>query len=217
MNAQIAILKPLSPALQGPFAANLNHPARRHFVGDFLVRMEALAHFNQLLALLQHFPLHRDQLATASRELVQPVNRHTQPAGIEQRLQRIDAVGRMIADTSWQTAERVIAPARLVVDYERSERRLIPHGLPQVGRLDDAILMDAAWPQLANEVDGYLDFCRLRAIEARLRGCDVADLPFSAADWREARCAEAGLNARARRSATNSYLSAPAQGSFRVY
>ncbi|HZX72706.1 MAG TPA: hypothetical protein VFE77_18070 [Rhodanobacter sp.] len=217
MNAQIANLKPLSPALQGPFAANLNRPARRHFVGDFLVRMEALAHFNALLARLQHFPLHRDQLATASRELAPPVNHPRPPAEIEQRLQRIDAVGRMIADASWQTADRLIAPARLVVDYQRSDRRLIPHGIPQVGRLDDAILMDAAWPQLADEVGAYLDFCRLRAIEARLSGCEVAGFAFDRADWQQARAAEAGLHARARRSATNSYLSAATQAGFRVY
>src|SRR5574337_652544 len=179
MNAQIANLKPLSPALQGPFPANLNHPARRQFVGNVLLRMEALVHFNQLLARLQHFPLHRDQVATASRELAKPVNDQRQPVGIE--------------------------------------RRLLPRGIPQIGRLDDAILVDAAWPQLVDEVDDYLDFCRLRTIEAGLRGCDVADFAFSRDDWQQARCAEAGLKARARRAATNSYLPAPARTNFRVF
>src|SRR5574337_852128 len=148
MNAQIANLKPLSPALQGPFPANLNHPARRQFVGNVLLRMEALVHFNQLLARLQHFPLHRDQVATASRELAKPVNDQRQPVGIVQRLQWIDAVARMVADASWPTADQVIVPARLVLDYTGSERRLLPRGIPQIGRLDDAILVDAAWPQL---------------------------------------------------------------------
>lgn|SRR5574337_52860 len=217
MNAQIANLKPLSPALQGPFPANLNHPARRQFVGNVLLRMEALVHFNQLLARLQHFPLHRDQVATASRELAKPVNDQRQPVGIEQRLQWIDAVARMVADASWPTADQVIVPARLVLDYTGSERRLLPRGIPQIGRLDDAILVDAAWPQLVDEVDDYLDFCRLRTIEAGLRGCDVADFAFSRDDWQQARCAEAGLKARARRAATNSYLPAPARTNFRVF
>ncbi len=217
MNAQIDNLKPLSPVLQEPFSANLNRPARRHFVGNFLVRMEALAHFNQLLAQLQHFPLHRDQLATASRELAKTANDHRQPAEIEQRLQLADTVSRMIADASWQPADHVITPARLVVDYMGSERRLIPHGIPETGRLDDAILMDAAWPQLADEVHGYLDFCRLRAIEAGLRRCEITAFAFSRDDWQQARCAEAGLNARARQAATNSYLPAPARTNFRVY
>ncbi len=217
MNTQIANLKPLSPALQSPFSADLSHPARRHFAGNVLVRMEALAHFNELLARLQHFPLHRDQVATASRALAQPADQQRPPAEIEQRLQLIDAVGRMIADASWQTAGHAITPARLVVDYTRSERRLIPYGIPRIGRLDDAILMDAAWPQLADEVDGYLDFCRLRAIEAALRGCEIADFAFSRDDWQRARCAEAGLHARARRAATNSYLPAPARTNFRVF
>lgn len=217
MNAQIANLKPLSPALRFPFSSNLNQPARRHFVGNVLVRIEALAHFNQLLARLQHFPLHRDQVATASRELAKASNDHRQPVAIEQRLQRIDAVSRMITDVSWQPAGQVTAPARLVLDYQHSDHRLIPHGIPQVAQLDDAILMDAAWPQLAAEVDGYLDFCRLRAIEARLCGCEIVDFQFSRTDWQQARHAEAGLNARARRAVGNSYVPASARASFRVF
>lgn len=216
MNAQITNLKPLSPALQAPFRAELNQPARRHFVGSFLIQAEALAWFNHLLARLQHFPLHPDQLASASRELAVTPKDGQRVVAIGQRLQRMDAVRRMVADMAWQPASRAAIPARLVADYARQQQHLIPRDLPGVGGLDDAIVLDAAWPQLADEVADYLDFCRLRAVEAHLRDVEVADMSFSRDDWQQARCAEAGLIARARRAATASYLPSSAPARFRV-
>lgn len=217
MNAQIATLQPLSAALQSPASANLNQPARRHFVGGFQPEAEALAHFNQLLARLHHFPLDCDQLATASRELAGRSAGNRRPASIDQRLQLANAVDRMINDATWQPASEAIEPARVVVDYVHGDHALIPDSVPLVGRLDDAILVDAAWPHLAGEVDSYLDYCRVRAIEAELRGCEVGEFAFTREDWQQARRAEAGLIAHCRRVGENSYLPSPAPACFRVY
>ena len=216
MYAQIAILQPLSAALQSPAWTSLNRPARRHFVGGFLLEAEALAHFNQLLVRLHHFPLDCDQLATASRELGRSVDGQ-RPASIEQRLQLASAVDRMITDATWQPASEAVEPARVVMDYVHGDHDLIPDSVPLVGRLDDAILIDAAWPQLAGEVDCYLDYCRVRAIEAELRGCAVGGFAFTREDWQQARRAEAGLIAHCRRVGEDSYLPSPAAACFRVY
>jgi hypothetical protein len=216
MYAQIATLQPLSAALQSPAWTSLNRPARRHFVGGFLLEAEALAHFNQLLVRLHHFPLDCDQLATASRELGRSADGR-RPASIEQRLQLASAVDRMITDATWQPASEAVEPARVVMDYVHGDHDLIPDSVPLVGRLDDAILIDAAWPQLAGEVDCYLDYCRLRAIEAGLRGCAVGGFAFTREDWQQARRAEAGLIAHCRRVGEDSYLPSPAAACFRVY
>jgi uncharacterized membrane protein YkvA (DUF1232 family) len=216
MNAQIATLQPLSAALQSPAWTSLNRPARRHFVGGFLLEAEALAHFNQLLVRLHHFPLDCDQLATASRELGRSADGR-RPASIEQRLQLASAVDRMITDATWQPASEAVEPARVVMDYVHGDHDLIPDSVPLVGRLDDAILIDAAWPQLAGEVDCYLDYCRVRAIEAELRGCAVGGFAFTREDWQQARRAEAGLIAHCRRVGEDSYLPSPAAACFRVY
>jgi uncharacterized membrane protein YkvA (DUF1232 family) len=216
MYAQIATLQPLSAALQSPAWTSLNRPARRHFVGGFLLEAEALAHFNQLLVRLHHFPLDCDQLATASRELGRSADGR-RPASIEQRLQLASAVDRMITDATWQPASEAVEPARVVMDYVHGDHDLIPDSVPLVGRLDDAILIDAAWPQLAGEVDCYLDYCRVRAIEAELRGCAVGGFAFTREDWQQARRAEAGLIAHCRRVGEDSYLPSPAAACFRVY
>jgi hypothetical protein len=217
MNAQLAILPPLPAALQSPMWASPYRPARRRSIGHFPIRAEALARFNRLLARLQHFPLDRDQLVTASRELAGRSPSAPCPASIAQRLRLADTVERMINDATWQPASEVIAPARLVVDYVHGAHELIPEQVPRIGHLDDAILLDAAWPKLAGEVDSYRDYCRLRKIEARLRGCQVGEFSFSRKDWEQARCAEAGLFAHCRRVGSSSYLPADATARFRVY
>lgn len=216
MYAQIATLQPLSAALQSSAWTSLNRPARRHFVGGFLLEAEALAHFNQLLVRLHHFPLDCDQLATASRELGRSADGR-RPASIEQRLQLASAVDRMITDATWQPASEAVEPARVVMDYVHGDHDLIPDSVPLVGRLDDAILIDAAWPQLAGEVDCYLDYCRVRAIEAELRGCAIGGFAFTRRDWQQARRAEADLIAHCRRVGESSYLPSPAPACFRVH
>lgn len=217
MNTQIASLQPLSPALQSPSWTQLDRPARRHFIGGFLPEVLALAHFNELLAQLHHFPLDSDQLATASRELIDGPAGNRRPDVIEQRLRLVATVDRMMADTVWQPDSAAAGPAHMVVDYAHSDHALIPASAPLVGRLDDAILIDAAWPQLADEVDCYLDYCRVRAIEAELRGCRVDSFAFTREDWQQARCAEAGLMAHCRRVGATSYLPSPAPACFGVH
>lgn len=217
MNAQIATLQPLSAALQSPAWADRSHPARRHSVGGFLLQAEALAHFNQLLSRLHHFPLDCDQLATASRELADRASGNRRPAGIEQRLQLAGAVEQMINDATWQPASDTVEPARVVSAYVHGDHGLIPGNEPLVGRLDDAILIDAAWPQLADEVDCYLDYCRVRAIEAELRGRAVGEFAFTRDDWQQARRAEAGLIAHCRRVGAESYLPSSMPACFHVH
>jgi len=213
MNAQLSNLQPLPAAL---FPQSAPHPARRHLVDHFPLDDGAVARFNRLLARFQFAPVDADQLATAARELPLPKAAGRAPDCIEQRLKRATSVGLMIADPAWQPANEAVVPAGLLLDYVRSSRDLIPDDLPRIGRLDDAIVIDAAWPRLADEVDSYLDYCRIRLIEAGLRGCAVADFAFSRADWEQARQAETAWIAHTRASGRRSYLPSPPPNHFRV-
>lgn len=213
MNAQLSNSKPLPTAL---FLRAVAHPARRHLVDAFPLDKGAVARFNRLLARFQHAPMDVDQIATAARELPRPKADGRAPACIEQQLKRATSIGLMIDDPAWQPANDAVAPAGLVMDYVRSSRDLIPDDLPRVGRLDDAIVIEAAWPSLADEVACYLDYCRIRRIEAELRECDVSQFTFGRAEWEQARRAESAWVEHCRASGLRSYVPAPPPAHFRV-
>src|SRR5690606_29956462 len=134
-------------------------PGRRKSIGQFRLNSLDLDRFNRLLGRLGRLqaPLVADQVVTAARELNQGSGQtQTEPPCIAQRIQRAETVAQMVADTAWMSASAsdTALPARLVAEYLREPESLIPDWLPQVGRLDDAIVLEAAWPSLADEVDG---------------------------------------------------------------
>ena len=201
MNAALANLHPLPAALMQSDASRFG---RRHRIGTYEIDDEALYLFNQLLAKLdlRRMPIERDQLVTAARDLAdQPTEGKVSPC-IHERMRRAGAIDLMLCDSAWAPEEEVIVPAELVVDYVRGKRDLIPDVMPRVGRLDDAIVVDAAWKKLAPEVRNYLDFCRLRQVERELGNGDGFNRP----EWELARKAEVEWIEHCRRVSGNSYL-----------
>lgn len=207
-------LPPLPSALE-PAAGPAGGPARRHAVGNLALDDCSMQPFNALLERLHHPPLACDQLATAARDLYRQYGDPC-PDPIARRLAIARQIDRMLGDSDWSPGLDAIEPARLVVDYLCGEHGLIPPGVPVVGHLDDAIVVDAAWPYLAAEIESYLDFCRLRATEASLNG-GTGPAHFSRADWLRARRDEAGLIAHCKRVGASSYLSDTASAWFLVH
>ena len=115
----------------------------------------------------------------------------------------------MVADPHWGVANEPLACARRVLDYSHDAHPLIPHGLPRFGRLDEAIVVEAAWPVLGIEAACYRDFLRLRLIESSLRGCSPEALHFDRRYFEEVRRQEAQLSAHRRRVRESSYVPAP--------
>lgn len=218
MNAQLTTTFPVQPlpAILGtapPFT--LLH--RRKSIGDYRLNPADLDRFNHLLARLgrKTAPLGMDQLATAARQLAAPASGGA-PECIAQRIARLESVAAMAGDAAWEAANDAADCARLVLDYANDPMDLIPDWLPRVGRLDDAIVVEAAWPTLSRELSCYRDFNRLRALEACLRGCRPEELPFSRQAWEAARRTEAALGAHRRRVRETSYAPAEADR-FRVH
>lgn len=214
MQAPAFPLPPLPSALQ-PATVPSGAPARRHAVGEVALDDRSVQQFNALLERLHHPPLACDQLATAARDLYRRYGGRC-PDPIARRLAIAREIDRMLGDRGWSPARDALEPARLVVDYLYGEHGLIPPGVPVVGHLDDAIVVDAAWPYLAEELDSYLDFCRLRAIEASLNG-DAGPRHFDRADWLRARHDEAALIAHCKRVGASSYLAETASAWFVVH
>jgi uncharacterized membrane protein YkvA (DUF1232 family) len=203
MNASISIPNPLPAILYRPFIGM----GRRHRINGFDLSEDSVDRFNQLLARLgRQDGLDRDQLVSAARELCDRSILDSAPACIRERLTKIATVEQMVADGSWASANDTVNTAKTVVDYARGHDDLIPDWLPKVGRLDDAIVVETAWPQLAAEVDDYLDFCRLRALEARQRDCTVDGFAFTRSDWEQARYDEMVFAEHERKIRETSYL-----------
>jgi hypothetical protein len=180
-------------------------------VADYPLDAGDLRRFNHLLERLRHAPLDCDQVATAARALA------ADPAPILRRVALAADLETMLADTGWATAPQALEPARMVVDYLHDDRVLIPSCIPALGHLDDAVLVDAAWPWLAGELDDYRDFRRLRAIEAELRGVPLLGAAFGREDWLRLRAVEAQLIAHCRRVGASPYLPAGAPPRFAVH
>ena len=218
MNLAANPLAPLPSALNEPRVSGL---ARRNRIGEHEIDSDALRHFNELLQYLHlpQAPLEHDQVASAARELVDgiPYGDVPRPPCIRQRMRRGAAINLMLDDMDWETHDPVaIRAVWVVVDYLRGSGNLIPNAMPIVGRLDDAIIVEAAWPAVSTEVQQYLEFCRIRHVEAGLRGESRQHFGFTCRQWRDAARAETAWIAHCIRVGQDSYVGPAANPRFRV-
>jgi uncharacterized membrane protein YkvA (DUF1232 family) len=212
MNATNALsmnaIDPLPSVLEQPRPAG---SSRRHRIARIDLDSRGLDRFNALLERVGGAgePLDSDRIATAARQLLDSGQADAGPAMprcIRQQLRRGTALAWMVGDPGWSAANDAGEVAALVVGYLRGQDDLIPDTLPRVGRLDDAIVVNAAWSRLENEVADYLDFNRVRRIEAALRGMRALEFRFGREDWLQARVAEAALAEHRRTIRESSYL-----------
>lgn len=164
MNAMI-LSAPLLPAcLVDPSRADPRH--RRYHVGEFRLSESAVDRFNRHI---ERFgasgrPVDGDRIATAARQLSSGGARAIAPPCIRSRLRWVKAALSMVADPVWKANEESVDVTRHVARYVASSDDLIPDALPAIGRLDDALVVDAAWPLLREDVVCYVDFRRLRRV-----------------------------------------------------
>lgn len=207
MNAMLTTALPLPAILDQPSPIG---PGRRHCIDDFHLTAASVDRFNALLARLgrRAVPLDCDRLATAARELRDRADGASEPACIVQRMKRLEAASAMLDDGQWDPVDDAGSVASLMVHYATGRYQLLPNSLPTVGHLDDAIAVDAAWPVVKAEVADFVDYCRIRSLEAGLRGRDTGAFRFTRRDWEEARRAEYQLERQRRCIRENSYLPA---------
>ncbi|QCO67454.1 hypothetical protein E4582_02205 [Luteimonas yindakuii] len=213
-NDEIAQTLPFPQVLTQPYAGR----CRRSHVAGAVLDPGRLDSFNALLGQLgRSHPLQADQIATAARILAHATaGANDAPPCIRHRLDLAGQLAPMVGDRAWAVDEAMLPPALSVLAYLGDSADLIPDDLACVGRLDDALVIDAAWPRLAAEVAGFVDFCRLRRLEAQWLGSPETAFRFDRNDWKAARLAEATLNAHRDRVWLSSYV--PAGGArFQVH
>lgn len=210
MNAMLSTTIPLPVVLDQPAVAG---PGRRHRIENYCLTPVDVERFNTLLRRLgrRQAPLDRDQVVTAARELCDGSVLAAEPPSIRERMHRLETAALMVDDPDWDADNDAAHAARLAIDYARGGCDLIPDWVPTVGRLDDAIVLDTAWPRLAGEIESYLDFRRLREIVAA-----GSSAGFRRDHWAQARRDVAALVAQQRAVREHSYLPQPA-AMFRVH
>ena len=81
---------------------------------------------------------------------------------LARRLCRLDELRAMLDDPDWDADEAMRARVSRLVAYADQVDDLIPDLEPLLGKLDDVLLLELAWPVFAAEAEDYRDFCAYR-------------------------------------------------------
>lgn len=81
---------------------------------------------------------------------------------LDRRLRRIEELRHMLDDDCWDPPDAVRARLAKLMAYLDQDEDLIPDHEPLLGKLDDVLLLELAWPAFASEVEDYRDFCAYR-------------------------------------------------------
>ena len=186
-------------------------PHRRNHVNDYLLVPREVEYFNGFLALLGRAqpPLQTDQLATAARSLNDVASGDVPSPCIQQRIRHAHLLEQLLQDRDWEPNAEISRELKLVVAYLHASRQLIPDTVPGVGHLDLAIVIDTAWPKLATEVANFVDYRRLRHLEAERQGRSDDAIAFNRSSWLELREIEARLHEHQRMVREGSYAPEP--------
>ena len=211
----------LNPQLPLPVAWNgsENQQDRRSKAGNLHICNNSLERFNHVLEVTD--PLRRqlsaDQVATTARGVLAQHNGLPIPINIYERLRCLAAMNSMFKELDWEIEELAAWRSATLLEYFKSREVLFPNNAPVVGYLDDAILMEAAWPELRGEVSNFYDYRRLRRIEAEGRSKDENHFRFTRRDWLECREIEQRLMAQVRRTGLNSFVETRSAPMFRIH
>ena len=162
---------------------------RRHQAGSIELAEKAIENFNVLLhqLCLEAPQIDADAMASVARWLdSQPTEQREML--LKSRLDRVAELQAMRNDPDWMLDPAQMHRMNLLLDYVAREDDLIPDSVPVHGHLDDALLLELAWPVFVEDVDDYRDFCRYREeVLSRDQG------PAKPSDWLRARSEEGAL------------------------
>ncbi|HET8819674.1 MAG TPA: hypothetical protein VFM73_09050 [Xanthomonadaceae bacterium] len=193
-------------------------PRRRHRVAGIELDNGSLSRFREVANSLQSAmgTPDVDAIACVARNLASQFRGMRRAPSIRVRLRALRALRTMASEDAWELAPAQQGKIALISDYAANQDRLVPDEVPVIGGLDDAVLVELAWPSLQLDLDDYLDFRRLRAEEAALRRMNPRAIRFDRADWMVAKSAELAWRAHVQRRGCASYLDWHAPPVFQV-
>ncbi|GAA4866653.1 hypothetical protein [Luteimonas vadosa] len=215
MNANLNIATQPLPLL----ASTPGMPHRRHRVAGIELANGSLRRFREVASSLQtdQCAPDVDAIACAARNLTCQFSGMRRAPAISVRMRALRALRAMASEPAWDMAPAQQRQIALISDYAANEDRLVPDATPVIGGLDEAVLVDLAWPSVRFELDDYLDFRRLRAEEAAMRGRNPHDIRFDRQDWIQAKAAERAWRAHVSGRGCSSYLDRAAAPVFQIH
>ncbi|MFZ9310089.1 MAG: hypothetical protein ACO24O_01090 [Arenimonas sp.] len=182
---------------------------RRHEIGAVHISESAVGKLNDTIHEVDEHaaPLTPDQIVTCGRRVVFESHDNLKlPLCILERFKTLALMDTMVKDSDWKIEELAEYRVEVVLDYVRRHEELIPHDAPGIGHLDDAILVESSRMSLFPELECYVDYRRLRKIEAGLQGKSWHEFRFSRENWLESREAEQALLKFHREQGLSSFL-----------
>lgn len=136
-----------------------------------------------------------EEIIAAAEKLLATIGTDEAPGFIVDRIDRLRLMIKMISDVEWRLPADEVARVINALAYFSEPDDLIPDGIPGVGFLDDAIMVELVVREMRHELEAYEDFCRFRA-ESRENG----DGSVSRDDWLDKRRQQLQSRMRRRRS-----------------
>ena len=169
---------------------------RRHAIGGVKIDQSAVDQLNEAINKLDDSrkPLTPDQIVSCGRRVVfESQDRLPLPLCILERFKTLALMDAMTKDADWRIEDLAAYRVEVALDYAKRHEELIPHDTPGIGHLDDAILVESSRMSLFPELECYVDYRRLRKLEAGLQGKTWHEFRFSREDWLESREVEKAL------------------------
>lgn len=197
-------------------------PHRRNQLGEIDLCESAVDALNEAIHKIDdsYSSLSADQIASCGRKLMdkEQVYHASLPAScILERFKTAGFLDMMVKDGDWSIEDLAAYKIQILLDYVKLHEELIPHDAPRVGHLDDAILVEASWRSLREEIASYADYRRLRKLEADLQGKPVQTFRYFRDNWLESREAERALLKHQREVGLSSYANEVNLRIFRVH
>jgi uncharacterized membrane protein YkvA (DUF1232 family) len=103
-----------------------------------------------------------DEILTAAQQLVATMRQTELPDFVTERLEKLETLLAMVGDESWPLSEAERTPVLSGLAYLCDPEDLIPDDIPGIGMLDDAVMIELVFRELAHELEAYEDFRAFR-------------------------------------------------------
>lgn len=128
------------------------------------LRADAVARFDALLHELNPDAVRVDpERVRALGAWLASLPPHAAQDVLDRRLRRMEELRAMLEDADWDADEAIRVRLRKLFAYLDQDDDLIPDREPVLGKLDDVLLIELAWPAFATEAEDYRDFNAYRA------------------------------------------------------